>query len=109
MVASLIAAGLTASLPAHAQAADSYPNQPVTLVVPFQPGGGTDAVARTFAKVSAQYFPKGMVVLNKSGAGGAVGWKYVLNSKNDGHTLTVVTAEFVILPLLGLFDHTYKD
>ncbi|MFF7397082.1 Bug family tripartite tricarboxylate transporter substrate binding protein [Achromobacter sp. NPDC008082] len=109
MVASLLAAGLTASLPAHAQAADAYPNQPVTLVVPFQPGGGTDAVARTFAKVSAQYFPKGMVVLNKSGAGGAVGWKYVLNSKNDGHTLTVVTAEFVILPLLGLFDHTYKD
>ena len=78
MAAALSVAGLAAALPAQAQA-DAYPNQPVTLVVPFQPGGGTDAVARTFAKVSAQYFPKGMVVLNKSGAGGAVGWKYVLN------------------------------
>lgn len=109
MVVGLAFASAAVSLPAQSLAADNYPNQPVTLVVPFQPGGGTDAVARTFAKVSAPYFPKGMVVLNKSGAGGAVGWNYVLNNKNDGHTLTVVTAEFVILPLLGLFDHTYKD
>ena len=96
-------------LPAPGNAQSAYPSQPITLVVPFQPGGGTDAVARTFAKVSDKYFPKGMIVLNKSGAGGAVGWKYVLNQKPDGYTLAVVTGEFVTLPLLNLFDRSYKD
>jgi len=87
----------------------AFPSQPVTLIVPFQPGGGTDAVARTVAKVAEKYLPKGVVVMNKPGAGGAVGWNYVLNQKHDGYTLAVVTGEFVTLPLLGLFNHSYKD
>lgn len=109
VLASIIAcAGLIAA-PALATAASEWPTQPITLVVPFQPGGGTDAVARSFAKAAGKYFPKGMIVLNKSGAGGAVGWKYVANQKPDGHTLAVVTGEFVTLPLLDLFDRSYKD
>lgn len=108
-MACLVWAASAAAFPVIGMAADNYPNQPVTLVVPFQPGGGTDAVARTFAKVASPHFPKGMIVLNKSGAGGAVGWKYVLNNKPDGYMLTVVTGEFVTLPLLGLFDKSYKD
>lgn len=109
LLASLIACAGLATVPALALAADAYPAQPITLVVPFQPGGGTDAVARSFAKAAEKHFPKGMVVLNKSGAGGAVGWKYVLNQKPDGFTLAVVTGEFVTLPLLNLFDRSYKD
>ena len=109
LLASLLACAGLATIPALAVAADNYPAQPITLVVPFQPGGGTDAVARSFAKAAEKHFPKGMIVLNKSGAGGAVGWKYVLNQKPDGYTLAVVTGEFVTLPLLNLFDRSYKD
>src|SRR5690606_41412848 len=72
LLASLIACAGLATVPALALAADAYPAQPITLVVPFQPGGGTDAVARSFAKAAEKHFPKGMIVLNKSGAGGAV-------------------------------------
>ena len=109
VLTSIIASLGLSAFPVLASATSHFPNQPINLIVPFQPGGGTDAVARTFAKVSAKYFPKGMVVLNKAGAGGAVGWKYVLNQKADGYTLAVVTGEFVTLPLLGLFDRSYKD
>ncbi|MDB5730585.1 MAG: transporter substrate-binding protein [Variovorax sp.] len=91
-----------------ALAAD-YPDHPIELVVPFQPGGGTDAVARAFAVAAQKHFPKGVVVVNKSGASGGIGWNYMMNAKPDGYTLGIVTVEMVILPHLNLFNRTYAD
>ena len=101
----LAAASLTSGL---AQAAD-YPDRPIELIVPFQPGGGTDAVARAFGVAAQKYFPKGVVVVNKSGASGSIGWTYMMNAKPDGYTLGIVTVEMVILPHLNLFNRTYAD
>lgn len=89
--------------------AAEYPERAVQLIVPFSVGGGTDAVARAFAKAAQKQIPDGMVVINKPGAGGAIGWKYMMNAKPDGYTLGVVTVEMAILPHLNLFNHTYKD
>ena len=89
--------------------AGAYPERPIELVVPFQAGGGTDAVARAFAKASQKHFPKGVVVLNKAGASGGIGWQHMINAKADGYTLAVVTVEMVILPHLNLFNRTYED
>jgi tripartite-type tricarboxylate transporter receptor subunit TctC len=108
----VLAAGMAASasaiLPFSARAA-AYPDRPVELIVPFQAGGGTDALARAFAKASQKHFPKGVVVLNKAGASGSIGWQHMMNAKPDGYTLAVVTVEMVILPHLGLFNRTYDD
>lgn len=60
-------------LPAHAE--DAYPNHPIELVVPFAPGGGTDALARSFAEAAGKHMPVSIVVANKAGASGAVGWQ----------------------------------
>lgn len=108
LVTALLAASAAAVLPSLAHSG-TYPERPVELVVPFQAGGGTDALARAFGKASQKHFPKGVVVLNKAGASGSIGWQYMMNAKPDGHTLAVVTVEMVILPHLNLFNRTWED
>jgi tripartite-type tricarboxylate transporter receptor subunit TctC len=107
LITAMIAAAASA-LPSFTHAA-AYPDRPIELVVPFQAGGGTDAVARAFAKASQKHFPKGVIVLNKAGASGSIGWQHMINAKADGYTLAVVTVEMVILPHLNLFNRTYED
>ena len=107
-LAAALAFAACALSPQFAWAAD-YPDRPIELVVPFQAGGGTDAVARAFAVAAQKQFPKGVVVVNKSGASGGIGWNYMMNAKADGYTLAVVTVEMVILPHLNLFNRTYND
>ena len=69
-----------------AEGAD-FPTKPITLVVPFPPGGGTDTVGRPLASVAHQHLGQPMVVINKAGGSGAVGAQFVANSKPDGYTI----------------------
>ena len=101
-----LAAGLAGN--AAAQVRD-FPNRPVELVVPFQPGGGTDALARAFADATRKHMPQSMVIVNKPGASGAIGWQDVINAKPDGYRLAVVTVEVTTLPHMGLAKFTYDD
>ena len=91
----------------HAQA--DFPNRPIELVVPFQPGGGTDALARSFADATRKHMPQSMVIVNKPGASGAIGWQDVINAKPDGYRLAVVTVEVTTLPHMGIGKFTYED
>jgi tripartite-type tricarboxylate transporter receptor subunit TctC len=102
--------GAAAMLPvAFAVKAEGYPTKPVELVVPASAGGGTDALARAFAEAAKNHFPQPFVVNNKPGASGVVGMSDVLNGKPDGYKVSVVIAELVILPHLGLSKFTYAD
>jgi tripartite-type tricarboxylate transporter receptor subunit TctC len=92
---------------AHAQA--DFPNRPIELVVPFQPGGGTDALARSFADATRKHMPQSMIIVNKPGASGAIGWQDVINAKPDGYRLAVVTVEVTTLPHMGIGKFTYED
>lgn len=98
---------LGATLPAAAQS--DFPNKPIELVVPYQPGGGTDALARAFADASRKFINQSIVVVNKPGAGGAIGWQEVINAKPDGYKLAVLTVELLTLPHLGLAKFKYDD
>ena len=103
----LIAMSLGLALPAQAQS--PYPTHAVELVVPFQPGGGTDALARAFADSTRKFMPQAMIVVNRPGASGAIGWQEVVNAKPDGYKLAVVTVEVTTLPHMGLAKFTYDD
>ncbi len=91
-LAALPAAFLLAQ-PVHAQ---GFPNKkPVTLVVPFAAGGGTDALARELAKPLGDKLGVSVVVDNRGGGGGSIAAQQVTQAKPDGHTLLFVTSTFV--------------
>ena len=99
---------LAAAGGATAQARD-FPAKPIELVVPFQPGGGTDALARAFADAARKHISQTVLVVNKPGASGAIGWQEVINSRPDGYRLAVVTVELITLPPLGMAKFSYED
>ncbi len=70
-----------------AWAQEPYPTRPVTTIVPFPAGGGTDGAARVFADVISKSMGQPFIVLNKPGASGSVGASSVAKSKPDGYTI----------------------
>ncbi len=83
-----LAAAVTLPLGAHAQ---TYPNKPVRLIVPFAPGGTTDIIARIVSDGMGKALGQTVVVENKAGAGGAIGALEMIKSPPDGHVLGVAT------------------
>ena len=97
-----LALGLLAGLGSSAFAqSDSYPSRPVEMIVPWPAGGGTDAVARVFADAARSFFPQPIIIVNRPGAIGSIGFAYAATSKPDGYRVVLATPEFLIAPYLG--------
>lgn len=73
----------------------SYPNKPITIIVPFPPGGVTDLVARELAKRISESFGQACTVENKAGAGGNIGTAALARAAPDGYTLGVMTVSAI--------------
>ena len=79
-----------------------FPTKPVTLIVPYSAGGGTDSVARAIANSAEDHLGQSIGVVNKTGGGGAVGMTEGAIAKPDGYTMTMLTVEVTMLPHLGM-------
>ncbi len=76
----------------------NYPTHPITLVVPFPPGGVADIVARPVAEALSRELGQTVLVENKAGAGGGIGMGFVAKSKPDGYTLLLALSSLTVIP-----------
>ena len=81
-----------------AGAQDSYPSKPITMVVPFPPGGVADVVGRPVAEAMARHLNQSVVVINRAGAGGGIGMAQVAKAAPDGYTVLMALSSLVVLP-----------
>lgn len=87
-----------------------YPTKPVSLVVSWDAGGGTDVMARAFAQGAEEHLGQNLSVVNKPGGSGAVGWGEIAHATEpDGYTLSVVSPEIGFLREKGLYDFGLED
>lgn len=84
----------------YAQSADSYPDKPITIVVPYPPGGFNDTLGRIVGKKLSDAWGKTVLVENKPGAGTVIGSNFVAKSAPDGYTILVAQFPFAANPYL---------
>jgi tripartite-type tricarboxylate transporter receptor subunit TctC len=93
-----LALGLLAAAVTPVAAQDAYPTRPITIVVPFPPGGVADLTARPVATAMEKVLKSPVAVVNKQGAAGAVGMQSVAVAKPDGYTLLLALSSISIIP-----------
>jgi tripartite-type tricarboxylate transporter receptor subunit TctC len=96
LAAALVAVCLAA--PAFAQ----YPNRPITLIVPWGAGGGTDATARILASIMEKELKQPINVVNRTGGNGVVGHSAIAEAAADGYTIGIITVEIGMMHWQGV-------
>lgn len=92
-----------------APAMAAYPDRPITLIVPWAAGGGTDATGRFVATLLEKELKQPVNVVNRTGGGGIVGHTEIANARADGYTIGVVTTELSLYKTLGTAQITHAD
>jgi tripartite-type tricarboxylate transporter receptor subunit TctC len=87
----------------------AYPERPITIIVPWAAGGGTDATGRMIAKVMQDELGVPVNVVNRTGGSGVVGHQAIATARPDGYTIGIVTVEIAMMHWVGLTDLTYKE
>ncbi len=98
LAALAFAASSVALLAAPSQAA--FPEKPVEMIVPYGAGGSTDVLARLIAKYGEKYLGQPMVVVNRPGAGGQIGFSAIAAAKPDGYTIGWVNSGILTSPIV---------
>src|SRR5918996_2322812 len=99
----VLAAGL-AFAGGAAQAA--WPERPITLIVPWGAGGGTDATARIIGSLLEKELKQPVNVINRTGGSGVVGHQAIASAQPDGYTLGIITVEIAMMHWQGLTELT---
>lgn len=94
----LIAVSTLLTLPSVVSAADVYPRKPMRVIVATSPGGSNDFVARMMAAKLSERFGQHVVVFNRPGGGGVIGYELGAQANPDGYTLVLASASYAALP-----------
>src|SRR5690606_27926576 len=98
--AGLYAGGALIGVPALSNAASSFPNKPISLIVPFPPGGTADTTYRVLAKAAEPHLGQSIVVENRAGASATLGAVAIANAQPDGYRLTVTHSAVLRMQLM---------
>jgi len=90
--------GVALALPGAAMAEDAYPSRPITMIIPFPPGGVADQTARAIVAPLEKEMKQAVAIRNVGGAGGAVGMAAAANAKPDGYTILLALSSISIIP-----------
>ncbi len=101
---SLLASAALLPLAVPARAQEPYPSRPITMIVPFPPGGVADITGRPLAHVMSRFLKQSVVVQNKGGAGGSVGTAQAARSAPDGYTLLMALSSISVLPVADVLQ-----
>src|SRR6516164_360712 len=101
VLAALLATGVTALVPGRASTQAVWPSRPITLIVPFAPGGSNDNLARVLAVQLLARLGQSVVVENKGGGGGTIGTNSVAKSPPDGYTLLFASTSITTNAAIG--------
>ncbi len=104
LCAAMVAVACLAGAPAQA----AFPDRPITLIVPWAAGGGTDAVARQIAMMLERDFKQPVNVVNRTGGSGVVGHQAIAAAAPDGYTFGLITLEINQMHWVGLTDLTWE-
>jgi len=96
-------------LSSFSEAQTKFPSRPIQFICPWGAGGGTDRVARMLAVLLEKDLGQPVTVVNRTGGSGAVGHTAGSTAATDGHTITIVTVEIVMMHWLGLAKVNYAD
>ncbi|MEM9722180.1 MAG: tripartite tricarboxylate transporter substrate binding protein [Bacteroidota bacterium] len=99
---SVLTSGLVACTPSGTSS--QYPNRPITYIVPWSPGGGTDISARALAVTLQNVLGQPVNVVNRTGGGGVVGHLALAQAQPDGYTIGAVTVEITMMHWMGQTD-----
>lgn len=100
---------MAAAVAATSVAAADYPEKPITMIVPWNAGGGTDAIARTLANGLEKELGVPVAVVNRSGGAGVVGHNAMVTAPKDGYTIGFATAEMLTYYWTGNAEFSVED
>ena len=109
LLGALAGAALAASTLLSAPAIAAYPDRPITMIVPWGAGGGTDAVARFVAAELEKALKQPVNVVNRTGGSGVVGHQAIASAPADGYTVGLITVEIGMMRHAGLTKLSHNE
>ena len=106
LLVSFMIGGCTAIQPT-VTTARKYPEKPITLIVPFSAGGGMDLLARAMEKTATMNLGQPLVIINKTGGGGTIGWNELAGAAPDGYTIGISGVDLIFQSLYGSTKYNY--
>jgi tripartite-type tricarboxylate transporter receptor subunit TctC len=107
LIISIILGGCSDMQIKTATTKSNYPEKPIITIVPFSVGGGMDLTARSLEMVSLKYLGQPLVIMNKPGGAGTIGWNELAGASPDGYTIGTVAIDILISSLLMASKYNY--
>jgi tripartite-type tricarboxylate transporter receptor subunit TctC len=107
LLISIMLGGCTTTEPKTVTKPIKYPDKPITIIVPFSAGGVYDLIARALEKTSNQHLGQPLVVVNKSGGAGTIGWNELVSASPDGYTIGIIGVDSILQSLYGSTKYNY--